>query len=115
MPYKLTKNTDVPKADKFGISLSVYPDIGDCGFVLVETQTGHNQEFYDIGSTYHYIVLEGSGSFFLDDEEVPVEKGDHVSALPNTRIYYQGKMKLVLITNPAWKAENEIETKPTVW
>ena len=115
MSYKLIQNKDVPKKEKFGISLDVYPNVGDCGFVVVETETGHNQEFYDKESSFSYIVLEGSGSFFLDDEEVPVQQGDFVSISPNTRIYYKGKMRLVLITNPGWKAENEVETKPTIW
>ena len=115
MSHKLTKSSDVPKKEKFGISLDVYPNIGNCGFVVVETETGHNQEFYDVESTFNYIVLEGSGSFFLDDEEVSVEKGDFISVSPKTRIYYKGKMKLVLITNPGWKAENEVETKSTIW
>lgn len=115
MSYKLTKHEDIPQKEKFEIRLDVYPNIGNCGFVVVETETGHNQEFYDIKSAYNYIILEGEGSFLLDDEEVSVKKGDFISISPNTRIYYKGKMRLALITNPAWEAENEIETKSTIW
>jgi len=115
MKYKLTKNADVPKKEKFGIHLGVYPSIGDCEIVLVETETGHNQEFYDKKSSFNYIVLDGAGSFFLDDKEVPVQKGDLVQVFPNTRIYYKGKMKLALIVNPPWQADNEVETKPSIW
>ena len=115
MSYTLTKHQDIPKKEKCEVSLDVYPSIGDCGFVIVETTTGHNQEFYDTESTFTYIVLEGNGSFFLNDEEVPVEKGDHISIPPKTRIHYKGTMRLALITNPAWKAENEVETKSTIW
>lgn len=115
MTHKLTQHRDIFSKDKHGIHLNVYDNIGDCGFVVIETEEGHNQEFYHKVSTFNYIILEGGGSFFLDDDEVPVEKGDFISIEPNTRIYYKGKMKLVLVTNPAWEEENEVETKPTIW
>ena len=115
MKYQLTKSVNVFRKEKFGINLGVYPVVGDCGLVLVETEIGHNQEFYDKTSTFNYLVLEGAGSFFLDDEEVKVTQGDFISIQPNTRIYYKGKMKLILLTTPPWQAENEVETKPTIW
>ncbi len=115
MSYKIINNQDIPKEEKHGISLDIYPNMGDCGLVTVDTETGHNQEFYDVESTFNYIVLEGNGQFFLDDEEVPVQKGDFVSIAPKTRIYYKGKMKLILVINPTWKPENEVETKPKIW
>jgi len=115
MKYKLTKNSDIEKKGKFGASLYVYPNVNDCGIVLVSTETGHNEEFSNLKSTFTYVVLDGSGSFFLDDEEIKVEKGNMISIEPNTRIYYKGTLKMVLITNPAWKAKNEVETKAKVW
>jgi len=116
MSYRLEKNESIPEIDKFGIHLNVYPEISEnCGVVLVSTEKGHNQEFYDLHSTFTYIILEGSGTYYLDDEEVPVSKGDMLVIEPKTRIYYKGGMKMVLITTPAWRAENEVETRPTVW
>lgn len=115
MKYKLTKNIDVEKKGKFGANLKVYPNVNDCGIVLVSTETSHNEEFSNLKSTFVYTVLEGNGSFFLNDEEVKVEKGDMISIEPNTRIYYKGKLEMVLITNPAWKQENEVETKSSIW
>jgi len=115
MKYQLTKNADVFKKEKFGIKIGVYPVIDNWEIVTVETETGHNQEFYNKSSSFNYLILEGSGSFFLDDEEVKVFQGDFISIQPNTRIYYKGKMKLILITTPPWQEENEVETKPTIW
>ena len=115
MKYKLIKSVDILKVEKFGINLDVYPSIGDCGIVTVNTEEGHNQEFYDRKSTFTYIILEGSGVFFLDDEPVNVSKGEVISIQPNTRIYYKGKLKMVLITNPAWRPENEVETRTSIW
>ena len=115
MKYQLIKNDKIFKKEKVGIKIDVYPTIGNCEIVLVDTNTGHNQEFYDKVSILNYIVLEGSGSFFIDDEEVKVSKGDLISIEPNTRLYYKGKMKLILITTPPWREGNEVETKPRVW
>jgi quercetin dioxygenase-like cupin family protein len=115
MKYKLTKSTDIPKKEKFGIDLDIYPNVGGAGVVLVSVESGHNQEFYDKQSTFTYIILEGGGTFFLDDEAVKVAQGDVISIEPDTRIYYKGKMKMVLITTPAWKPENEVETKSSIW
>jgi len=115
MTHNLTKHSNIPTKDKFSIHLDVYPNTGDCGFVIVSTEEGHNQEFYDVASTFVYIVLEGSGTFFLDDEPVDVAVGDHLVIQPKTRIYYKGSMKLNVITNPAWRPENEVETKAKIW
>ena len=115
MTYKLTKKEEVEKKGKFGANLGVYPNINNCGIVLVSTETGHNEEFSNLKSTFIYIILEGSGSFFLDDEEVKVGKEDMISIEPNTRIYYKGKLKMILITTPAWKPENEVETRSSIW
>jgi mannose-6-phosphate isomerase-like protein (cupin superfamily) len=115
MKYKLTKSTEVEKKGKFGADLDVYPNVDDCGIVLVSTETGHNEEFSNLKSIFTYIVLEGGGSFFLDDEEIKVEKGDMISIKPNTRVYYKGNLKMFLITTPAWRQENEVETRNPVW
>lgn len=115
MKYKLTQSSNIPKQEKFGINLDIYPSVNDCGVVLVFTEKGHNQEFYDLQSTFTYIILEGHGTFFLDDEAVEVTKGDSISIYPKTKIYYKGNLKMVLITTPAWKPENEVETRSFIW
>lgn len=117
MSYKIVKSERIPHKDlDLGINLDVYPVIdGVCEVALVSTEEGHNQEFYDTTSTFTYIVTEGEGSFFLDDEEIKVSKGDFISIEPKTRIHYRGKMNLILITTPPWQAENEVETKAKAW
>jgi mannose-6-phosphate isomerase-like protein (cupin superfamily) len=59
--------------------------------------------------------LDGNGSFFLNDEEIIVSKGDMISISPNTRIYFRGKLKMLLITEPKWEQVNEVETKNKIW
>jgi mannose-6-phosphate isomerase-like protein (cupin superfamily) len=115
MGYALTKSTTISRISKFEINLEIYPSIGNCGVVIAETDTGHNEEFYHVKSAFNYIVLDGAGSFFLDDHEVKVAKGDYLSIEPGTRIYYRGKMRLILVTTPPWEEENEVETKAKIW
>lgn len=115
MKFTLIKSSNVLQISKFGISLNIYPKLSNLEIVLAETKDGHNQEFYNKVSTYTYIILEGQGSFFLDDEEVPVSKGDFLSIPPKTRIYYKGQLSLVLITTPPWKESDEFETKHSIW
>ena len=115
MKYKLTKNKKVFKLNKYGINLNVYPGIDNCGIVIIETRDGHHQEFYQTKSTFTYLILEGKGTFFLDDKQIKVSKGDFLSIFPLTRIYYKGKMKMVLISSPAWKQKQEVETRKKVW
>ena len=115
MKYQIIKKSQILSKEKFGIKIDLYPVIGNCEIVVVETELGHNQEFYDKISDLNYIILDGFGSFFINDEEVKVQKGDFVSIKPNNRLYYKGKMRLVLITTPPWQAGNEVETKPAIW
>ncbi len=83
----------------------------DFGFVYVEVSKGHFQEFYDKESTFMYFIIEGQGTFYLNDEAISVESGDFLRIPPLTRIYYMGSMKMTLITSPSWKAENEVEVR----
>lgn len=115
MAHTLKRKKDIFHTDKFGIGLSVLQNIGACGIALVETTTGHNQEFFHKDSTFHYLILEGNGTFYLDDEPVEVGAGDFLSIEPNTRIYYKGVLKLLLITNPPWTQKGEVETKSRIW
>lgn len=115
MSYKLTKKEDVFNKEKFGINLNVYPNVADCGLVLITTEKGHNNEFVNKRSSFTYIVLEGEGSFYIDEEEVKVEKGDSIFIEPNTKIYYKGNLKLFLMTTPAWRQEDEVEIRSFTW
>lgn len=108
---KTTKKEAVTNS-KFGINLWVYKTrTNNAGFVYIEVSEGHFEEFYHKVSTFIYYVLEGEGKFFLDGFETPVRAADLIVIPPNTKIYYLGKMKLNLITVPAWSPENEVHVR----
>lgn len=99
---------------KHGINLWVYQfdgDLAGADMVYVEVEEGHFQEFYDKKSTFLYYVIEGEGTFYLNGKPVPAKATDLIVAPPTTKIYYLGKMKMVLFTVPAWKPENEVHVR----
>ncbi len=107
-----TSRNDASRKSKHGIELWVYPSIGDeTGLVYIEVHEGHFEEFYDKVSTFTYYIIEGSGAFYLNGELQNVESGDVISIPPKTKIYYKGSMKMILITTPAWSAENEVHVR----
>lgn len=105
--YKYTAD-EADKVSKHGIDLVIYgqsePSANVCH---VSVKKGHFQEFYDTQSAFTYYIIEGKGTFYLDDEPVEVEATDLVVIPPNTRIHYFGSMEMVLTVSPAWKEENE--------
>lgn len=98
---------DARRVSKHGIELQIYGQVtDDIDFKRVSVAEGHFEEFKSM-SWFIYYILEGSGIFILNDEHVPVEKGDLVSVPPDTRIHYFGKLEFTLMVSPPWKQENE--------
>lgn len=106
--YKKIKYEDTTRFNKNGVDFIGYEPINDnMSFVIETVEEGHFEEFVHDKSTFTYIFLEGSGTFYLDDKEVPVKKGDVLSIEPGTRIYYKGNLKQILITTPAYDQKYE--------
>ena len=53
--------------------------------------------------------MENTGPrvLIIDDEKVEVSQNDLVVVPPKKRIYYFGKMRMVLCTTPAFNQKNE--------
>lgn len=58
-----------------------------------------------------YYVLEGLGTIYIDDVPIPLHKGKFVLVPANETQYLENKenssLLLLVINQPAWKAENE--------
>jgi mannose-6-phosphate isomerase-like protein (cupin superfamily) len=107
MKYRFTAK-DARKFNKHGIDLTIYgQNVPEANVVHVSVQEGHFQEFYDVESTYTYYIYKGKGTFYLNDEEVQAETTDLIVIPPKTRIYYFGKMEMVLTVSPAFNEKNE--------
>jgi len=107
MKYKFTAK-QAKKFNKYGIDLVVYGEnFPAANVVHVSVQKGHLEEFYDIKSAYIYYIVEGRGTFVLNDEKLEVEATDLIVIPPKTRIYYFGTMEMVLTVTPAFDEKNE--------
>ena len=67
------------------------------------------QYFIFIFNTDIYYVLEGTGVFKIESDKYNVEQGDVIEIPPNTEFVFVGKMKLLLIMNPAFNKDNEVD------
>ena len=112
MPKYRFSEKDAEKFNKHGIDLTVYnEDFPPANVVRVHVEEGHFQEFYDEQSAYIYSVTSGFGTFYLNDEKVEAESGDLLVIPAKTRIYYFGKLEMVLTVVPAFKPENEVHVR----
>lgn len=107
MKYRFPAS-EANKFNKHGIDLTVYGEgVPTANVVYVEVKEGHFQEFLDPEATFIYYIIEGRGTFFLNDEPVEAEATDLIVIPPNTRIHYFGTMKMVETVTPAFNAERE--------
>jgi mannose-6-phosphate isomerase-like protein (cupin superfamily) len=95
---------------KQGVQMWVYNDKDNCpnaAVVYQEIEHGHAEEFYHDKSAFIFYIIEGQGTWVIEDQEFPVEATDVVIVPPGKRFYYRGTLKQVCITAPAWEAEYE--------
>lgn len=108
MKYKKISFETATRFNKVGVDFIGYEPINDnMSFVIETVKEGHFEEFVHEKSTFTYIILEGKGTFYLDDEAVEVKAGDVLSINPGTRIYFKGNLKQILITTPAYDPNYE--------
>jgi mannose-6-phosphate isomerase-like protein (cupin superfamily) len=95
---------------KNGVRMWIYNGKDDCpeaAVVYQETESGHAEEFRHDKSAFIFYILEGQGTWVIEDQEFPVKATDVVIVPPGKRFYYKGNLKQVCITAPAWEAEYE--------
>ncbi len=107
MPY-VFHAADAAKFNKHGVDLTVYGEgVPLANVVHVGVEEGHFQEFIDVESTFIYYIVDGRGTFVLNDDAVEVKPTDLVVIPSGTRIHYFGKLDMVLTVSIAFKEENE--------
>ena len=107
MIYKKETATEF---EKQGVNMRVYNNKEQCpqaAVVYQETQRGHLEEFYHSKSTFIFYIIEGGGTWHIENELYAVNAGDVVIIPPGKRFYYKGALKQVCITSPAWEPEFE--------
>ena len=110
MNQMIFKKENAPEFEKHGVKMRVYNTKEQCpeaSVVYQETKNGHLEEFYHAKSNFIFYIVEGKGIWFIEDIPYEVCTGDVVIVPPNTRFYYEGSLKQVCITSPAWEPEFE--------
>lgn len=93
---------------RFGVDITFFGEnVPTNNIVYEDVKVGHLEEFYDDKSTHMWFIIEGKGTFVIDDEKVEASKGDLIVVPPKKRIHYFGKMKMILCTTPAFNEKNE--------
>jgi len=96
--------------EKQGVTMRVYNTKEQCpeaAIVYQETQKGHHEEFFHSKSTFIFYIIQGEGTWFIEDKPFKAEAGDVVIIPPNNRFYYKGTLKQICITSPSWEPEYE--------
>lgn len=78
---------------------------------VIEVYKGHEKYCTNMVSSHIYYVLDGNGKFKINGELYSVEVGDIIEIPKNTKFIYIGQMRLLLIMNPAFQANNNIDGK----
>jgi len=99
---------DTKTKHKYGVDITLYGlNKPEANIVYEEVQEGHFEEFLSTKSTYMWFIIEGKGTFVINDEKISVNAKDIIAVPPNNRIHYFGKMKMILFTVPAYNEKNE--------
>ena len=72
---------------------------------------GHDYYHTNVYSTKTYYIIDGSGTFKINEEIIEVEKGDVIEIPPKTEFVFAGKMKLLLIMVPGYRPQDGINGK----
>jgi mannose-6-phosphate isomerase-like protein (cupin superfamily) len=106
----ICRKQDAITVEKQGVKMRIYNSKNQCpqaAVVYQETEKGHSEEFLHKKSHFIFYIIEGSGTWYIEDKPHEVSAGDAVIIPPNTRFYYRGKLKQVCVTSPAWEPEHE--------
>jgi mannose-6-phosphate isomerase-like protein (cupin superfamily) len=107
MKYRF-QHSDARTIHKHGVNITIYDEnVPSNNVVYEEVTIGHLEEFYDTVSSHTWFIIEGEGTFVIDDEKVEAKTNDLIVVPANKRIHYFGKMKMVLSTTPAFNPKNE--------
>lgn len=67
---------------------------------------GHDKYHTNSYSKKIYYVIDGNGKFSINGEIFEVHKEDLIVIPPNTEFVFVGKMRLLLIMNPAFRPQD---------
>lgn len=78
----------------------------DHGYFFINSIKGHDSYSYNEG-TLIYHILDGDGKFIIEDNIVPVKRGDVITIEPNKVFTYMGRMLLILEMLPNFNEKTD--------
>lgn len=96
--------------EKHGVSMMIYTtkkDSSNAAVLYQETVKGHMEEFVHEKSDFMYYILEGRGTWIVEDREYEVQAKDVVVVPAGKRFWFKGNLKQLCITSPAWEEQYE--------
>ena len=79
------------------------------GYSVVRTHlNGSHPLMKNIKSNRTYYILEGYGTFFAENKEIVLQKGEMILIPKNTKYKFEGKFDALLIDCPAFAVEDDV-------
>lgn len=100
--------------EKHGVRMKIYTTKTECENAAVlyqETDKGHAEEFMHERSDFIYYILEGSGTWIVEDKEFIARAGDVVVVPAGKRFWFKGNLRQICVTAPAWEERYEHHVK----
>ena len=107
MRFRLEEGSRFKVGDVKGIAITSKDDIGSGNVAYLEVDGRHGKTKTTLSDRF-YFVLEGEGEFIIDGKRVKVEKHDVIVIPKNTPYDFQGRMRLILFSTPAFDPNYEI-------
>lgn len=108
----IKKLSNVPSFSQDGFNgFSFSIDDKNMSINMIDSYKGHEKYCKNLVSTHIYYIISGSGRFKINGEIYNVEEKDIIEIPPNTEFIYAGKMKMLLIMNPPFNDNDNIEGK----
>jgi len=107
--YRLPDKPSFSQEGLAGYNYSLGLD--DISISVEDCFKGHDRYHTNTYSKKIYYVIDGEGKFVIDGNIYNVKKEDVVCIPPNTEFVFAGKMRLLLIMNPAFRPQDGIDGK----
>ena len=107
--YKLPNEASFKQEGLSGYNYSF--NSNNISFTIEDCFKGHDKYHTNKYSSKFYYVVDGEGKFSINGKIYNVKKEDLIAIPPNTEFVFAGKMRLLLVMNPAFRQQDGIEGK----
>ena len=107
MKFKMKDGFKFEVGDIKGVAITSKENIESGNVAYLDLNGRHGKTKTTLSDRF-YFVLEGTGKFIIDEKTIEVEKDDVIIVPKNTTYDFQGKMKLILFSTPAFDPKYDV-------